>query len=61
MTNLSRPRNNNQAPGPSRIWGAFLDFMAANYDVLKQHGFSDRDIEKLPISELMESSEMRDG
>lgn len=41
-----------QAPGPSRIWGAFLDFMADNYDMLKQRGFSGRDIEKLPTSEL---------
>ena len=46
-----------QAPGPSRIWGAFLDFMADNYDMLKQRGFSDRDIEKLPISELMQCIE----
>ncbi len=46
-----------QAPGPSRIWGAFLDFMADNYDVLKQRGFSDRDIEKLPMSELTQCIE----
>lgn len=42
-----------RAPGPSAIWGAFLDFMAANYDELKGRGFSDRDIEKLPVSELI--------
>lgn len=41
------------APGPSAIWGSFLDFMAANYDELKARGFSDRDIEKLPINELI--------
>jgi hypothetical protein len=41
------------APGPSRVWGAFLEFTADNYDTLKRRGFSDRDIEKLPISELM--------
>ena len=46
-----------QAPGPSRIWGAFLNFMADNYDVLKQRGFSDGDIEQLPISELMQCIE----
>jgi hypothetical protein len=46
-----------QAPGPSSIWGAFLDFMADNYETLKQRGFSDRDIEKLPINELMQCIE----
>ncbi|MBU2601912.1 MAG: hypothetical protein KKA32_07070 [Actinobacteria bacterium] len=40
-------------PGPSRIWGAFNDFMAANYDSLKADGFSEDDIERLPVSELM--------
>jgi len=42
-----------KAPGPSAVWGAFLDFMATNYDELKQRGFSDRDIERLPINELI--------
>lgn len=49
--------NNNlkrQAVGPSAIWGAFLDFMSDNYDRLKARGFSDLDVEKLPIDELME-------
>ena len=41
------------APGPSAIWGAFLDFMAANYITLKGRGFSDKDIERLPINELI--------
>lgn len=41
------------APGPSAIWGAFLDFMAANYDALTARGFSPKDIEKLPIRELI--------
>jgi len=41
-----------RAPGPSKVWGAFLDFMANNYDVLKARGFSDHDIERLPINEL---------
>lgn len=41
-----------RAPGPSKVWGAFLDFMANNYDVLKSRGFSDQDIEKLRINEL---------
>ena len=44
-----------RAPGPSAIWGAFLEFMAANYDELKGRGFSDKDIEKLPINELITS------
>jgi len=41
------------APGPSKIWGAFNDFMAENYDRLTSNGFSNKDIEKLPITELM--------
>ncbi len=41
-----------QAPGPSKVWGKFLEFMADNYDALKRRGFSDRDIEKLPVGEL---------
>lgn len=44
------------APGPSRVWGAFLEFMSENYDALKERGFSDRDIEQLPIDELMLST-----
>lgn len=39
--------------GPSAIWGAFIDFMADNYDQLKARGFSDNDIEKLPVNELL--------
>ena len=53
--------NNNaglQAPGPSTLWGAFVDFMSDNYDALKARGFSDRDIEKLPVNELMECIRM---
>ena len=53
--------NNNaglQASGPSTIWGAFVDFMSDNYDALKARGFSDRDIEKLPVNELMECIRM---
>lgn len=42
-----------EAPGPSRIWGAFMDFMAMNYDKLIGNGFSKKDIEALPVSELM--------
>jgi hypothetical protein len=41
------------APGPSAIWGAFLEFVAANYVALRGRGFSDRDIELLPINELI--------
>jgi hypothetical protein len=50
-----------QAPGPTRIWGAFLDFTADNYDALKRRGFSDRDIEKLPVDELMQCIDNRVG
>ena len=41
------------APGPAKIWGAFTDFMADNYDELKHNGFSEKDIERLQVKELM--------
>jgi hypothetical protein len=46
------------APGPTRLWGRFTDFMAGNYTELKANGYSDRDIERLPVSELIDC--MRD-
>jgi hypothetical protein len=42
-----------RAPGPTRIWGRFNDFMAVNYDALTARGFSDRDIQLLPVDELV--------
>lgn len=42
-----------EAPGPTKISGAFIDFMGQNYDALKLKGFSDRDIEALPVPELV--------
>jgi hypothetical protein len=42
-----------RAPGPSRLLGRFTDFMADNYTALKASGHSDRDIERLPVAELM--------
>jgi hypothetical protein len=41
-----------RSPGPSQVWGAFLDFMADNYNALKKRGFSESDIAKLPVGEL---------
>lgn len=46
-----------QAAGPTKIWNAFTDFMAQNYDDLKARGFSQRDIEALPVPELIECME----
>lgn len=40
-------------PGTSRIWGAFLDFMAWDFKMLTDDGYSKRDIERLPTTELM--------
>lgn len=40
-------------PGPSRVWGAFLDFMAWDFDRLTADGYSKRDIERLPTMELL--------
>jgi hypothetical protein len=42
-----------RAPGPSGLWGRFIDFMADNYATLRANGYSDRDVERLPIPELM--------
>ena len=42
-----------QAPGPARVWTAFLEFMSDKYDALKKRGFSDRDVETLPVGELI--------
>lgn len=44
-----------RAPGPSAVWGAFLEFMADNYEALKLRGYSNRDIERLPVPELVEN------
>lgn len=43
-----------RASGPAQIWGRFNDFMADNYDKLKARGFSDRNIERLPVNELVD-------
>jgi len=39
----------------SAIWGAFLDFMAENFNRLVREGYSKREIELLPINELKDS------
>ena len=43
-----------RASGPTLIWNRFNEFMAANYDRLKADGHSDRDIEALPVAELID-------
>lgn len=53
LTNHCCPK----APGPAKIWGAFTDFMAENYDVLIQRGFSKKDIKNLAVPELIECME----
>ncbi|WP_132255844.1 hypothetical protein [Methylobacterium segetis] len=56
---LSEVRNwlateeNLSAPGPSAMWDRFNDFVADNYDALTERGYSDRDVERLPIPELL--------
>lgn len=42
-------------PGPSKIWGDFNDFMTYNFSILKNNGYSNRDIERLPVHELMQA------
>jgi hypothetical protein len=43
-----------RSPGPSKVWVAFLDFMAYNYNHLKYRGYSEEDIQRLPVNELIE-------
>jgi hypothetical protein len=43
-----------RASGPAKIWGRFTDFMADNYVTLKARGFSDADVEALPVAELID-------
>lgn len=45
------------ADGLAHIWGAFTDFMADNYDEFVARGFSARNIERLPVNELMRCME----
>jgi hypothetical protein len=42
-----------KAAAPAKISSAFTDFMAQNYDALIAEGFSPRDIEELPVPELV--------
>lgn len=42
------------APGSTKIWGDFNDFMADNYDRLVAQGYSDADITGLAIPELID-------
>ncbi len=44
-----------EAPGPAAVWGRFCDFMADNFDHLTARGYSKRDVELLPIGELIDS------
>src|SRR5215213_3036195 len=46
-----------RAPGSAEIWGRFTDFMTENSGALKERGFSEVDIEKLSISELIDCIE----
>ena len=43
-----------RAPGPTWIWDRFIEFMADNYDQLKAEGYSNRDIDGLPVAELID-------
>lgn len=47
-----------RARGPAEVWSRFNEFMADNYDALKGRGFSDHNIENLPVGELIDC--MRD-
>ncbi len=40
-------------PGPAAVWERFADFEITNRANLRLRGFSDHDIDKLPIAELI--------
>lgn len=42
-----------RAAGPTKVWSRFNDFMADNYVALKARGFSDEDVDRLPVGELI--------
>lgn len=44
-----------RASDPTEVWNHFTDFMGDNYDLLKARGYSDADIENLPIADLIEA------
>ena len=39
---------------PSKLWYDFNDFMSEFYNKRKSEGFSDRDVEKIPVPEYMD-------
>jgi hypothetical protein len=43
-----------RAPGPDSVWRRFIDFTGKNYDALKARGYSDTDVERLPVAELID-------
>ncbi|MFC7333512.1 hypothetical protein [Rhodocista pekingensis] len=47
-----------QVPGPAALFGRFNEFMGDTYDRLRGRGYSDTNIEALPVPELMDC--MRD-
>jgi hypothetical protein len=53
VRNWLNSAENLRAPGPTKIWGDFNEFMAHNYDALISCGFSDEDVRLLPVSELL--------
>jgi hypothetical protein len=43
-----------RAPGPAAIWNRFIEFTGQNYDSLKSRGYSEADVERLPVAELID-------
>jgi hypothetical protein len=42
-----------RAPGPAAVWVRYTDFSADNYDQLRSRGYSEADILRLPVAELI--------
>jgi len=54
VRNWLRSQKFPKADPPTKIWNRFNDFMADNYDRLKERDFSDEDIELLTVNELID-------
>lgn len=54
---LAQRLDHTAADGPAKIWGSFMDFMAANDEDLADRGWTKDRIAQLPIPELIDRME----
>jgi hypothetical protein len=56
LRNWLDTQTNMRAPGATKVWASFNEFMAWNYTQLKTRHYSDLDIEQLQVPELLRSA-----